>query len=118
MRVPCETSPAYASFLEILRFTLTVFFFHLWLSQISVKKERTDPPRFQVDEHVRIRTTIMCRRASQVGRVVAAQFSWRARTLDKYFVRFDDGAEEIFWDIQLESVVHSNEARSSGPQSY
>jgi hypothetical protein len=83
-----------------------------------MKKERTDPPRFQVDEHVRIRTTIMCRRASQVGRVVAAQFSWRARTLDKYFVRFDDGAEEIFWDIQLESVVHSNEARSSGPQSY
>jgi hypothetical protein len=117
MRVPCETSPAYASFLEILRFTLTVFFFHLWLSQISVKKERTDPPRFQFGEYVRVRTTIMGRRSLQVGRVVSAQFSSMARTLDKYVVRFDDESEEIFWDIQLESVASSSEAASSGPQS-
>ena len=81
-----------------------------------MRKERTDPARFQVGERVRIRTTIMSRRSLQVGTVVSAQLSSRARTLDKYVVRFDDESEEIFWEIQLESLVPSNEVASSHSQ--
>ncbi len=84
--------------------------------EFAMKKERTDLARFQVGERIRIRTTIMSRRSLQVGRVVSVHLSSRARTLDKYVVRFDDESEEIFWEIQLESVVSSNEVVSSLPQ--
>jgi hypothetical protein len=65
---------------------------------------RTELPRFQVGDTVKIRSTISTRHAGAIGCVTKIQSSRHAGTLDKYTVQFEPDVEAQFWEFQLESV--------------
>jgi hypothetical protein len=65
---------------------------------------RTELPRFQVGDTVKIRSTISTRHAGAIGSVTKIQSSRHSGTLDKYTVQFDPSLEAEFWEFQLERV--------------
>ena len=68
-------------------------------------KRRADEVRFNIGESVEINSCIMTRFAGCTGNVIAVAASKRARNLDKYTVRFDNGEEREFWDVQLRPAI-------------
>jgi hypothetical protein len=70
-----------------------------------VGRKRSGPPRFKVGDLVRISSSIATRFNRKKGVIVAAQVSPRSPQLDQYIVRFGDGHEVTFWDIQLKSTT-------------
>jgi hypothetical protein len=69
--------------------------------------QRSPAPRFSIGSLVEIRDVISTRYFGQTGTVVLVRPSRRSPTLDKYVVRFADGVEKLFWDIQLSEIRKS-----------
>jgi hypothetical protein len=71
--------------------------------------------RFTLGDKVFITGTIMTRRRGQHGTVIGVRTSRYSRpgstSLDKYTVRFDDGDQSEFYDIQLAKVLDPAEPR-------
>ena len=67
-------------------------------------QRRADAVRFTVGQPVQISSTIMCPYIGNTGVIVNITSNPYSRTLDKYIVRFSNGAQSIFWDIQLKPV--------------
>ena len=71
---------------------------------MSYYKQRRTDPRFSLGALVEIRDVISTRHSGKTGTVILVRPSRRNSTLDKYLVRFADGVEKEFWDIQLSEV--------------
>ncbi len=70
-------------------------------------------PRFRIGDYVEILSTIATHFSGMSGVITEVTVSRHAQTLDKYRVRFDDGAEQVFWDVQLRSLANQAVARSA-----
>jgi hypothetical protein len=72
---------------------------------ICIFKGQLYVPRFQLGQKVVITGPITTKHRDREGTVINVQPSRRARpgvtSLDKYVVRFDDGDQGEFYDIQL-----------------
>ena len=66
--------------------------------------KRTKPPRFKIRDQVAVLNTVKSRFAGKTGGIVAVEESRHAANLDKYTVRFEDAAENVFWEFQLKSM--------------
>ena len=79
-------------------------------------RQRTESTQFRIADVVRVRDCIASQHIGCVGSIVRAEANRYARTLDKYWVRFESGGEVRFWDIQLE-LDQTNSATNKGAES-
>ena len=75
-----------------------------YLNRVMGSPQRTKPPRFKIRDQVAVLNTVKSRFAGKTGGIVAVEESRHATNLDKYTVRFEDAAENVFWEFQLKSM--------------
>jgi hypothetical protein len=63
------------------------------------------PVRLSVGEIVEIRDVIATSHIGSAGVITSIRSSRYSSTLDKYLVRFPNGLEKTFWDIQLQRPI-------------